>query len=40
MKCNSNNDTKNTDINSIQTFDKKIKNDIVLLLEYAKNIFI
>jgi len=40
MKCNSNNDTKNTDINSIQTFDKKIKNDIVLLLEYVKNIFI
>lgn len=40
MKCNSNNDIKNTDINSIQTFDKKIKNDIVLLLEYMKNIFI
>ena len=43
MKCNCNNntnDTNNTDINSIQTFDKKIKNDIVLLLEYVKNIFI
>ena len=43
IKCNSNNTEKNIDFDSsksIETIDKKIKNDIVYFLDIAKNFFI
>jgi hypothetical protein len=43
FKCNSNNIEKmnNTNVNAnIETIDKKIKNDIVFLLDNIKNFFI
>jgi predicted Holliday junction resolvase-like endonuclease len=43
IKCNSNNTEKNIDFEeskSIETIDKKIKNDIVYFLDIAKNFFI
>lgn len=43
IKCNSNSTEKMIDIDStksIETIDKKIKNDIVYVLDIAKNFFI
>jgi predicted Holliday junction resolvase-like endonuclease len=41
IKCNSNNTEKMNNMNSnIETIDKKIKNDIVFLLDNVKKIFI
>jgi hypothetical protein len=41
IKCNSNNTEKMNNMNSnIETIDKKIKNDIVFLLDNVKNFFI
>ena len=43
IKCNSNSTENMIDLNStksIETIDKKIKNDIVYVLDIAKNFFI